>query len=440
MAPTLSQSRVSDNLPQGITPLPAEPNVASSAPGDPPAISPREPRSSGWGPRRVFGFSFLGLAVLLGVGIVPKLNRRAELQAIQATMGQPRLVTFAQAKVGDASGKVVLPGTATPIETAIIYARTNGFVRDIKVDIGDRVEAGDVLAILDTPEMESDARSAKARAGETERNAKIVRATAERHIRLAEAGVSTREQAEEAEARANSADAALATSRADVDRWNTMLSFRYVRAPFSGVVTRRNVEKGSLVTAGSSAGVASLYELARTETLKIVVDVPQGLANDIRVGEPAPVIAGALTVEGRVARTAGALDPATRTLRTEVHVPGNKGILAGSFVRVALHTHAASPPVRVPANALVARPAGNFVYIIGDDNKIAERKVTLGRELGAEVELVLGLSGTERVVTNPPESITDGETVRLVEKKSPTPSAPEKSAAPSQAQGGQRAP
>jgi multidrug efflux system membrane fusion protein len=401
-----------------------EPNTAASASGNPPANSPHAPgapRSSGWGPRVVFGVAFVGLAALVGVGVVPKLNRRAELQAVQGTLGQPRLVTFAQAKVGDATGKVVLPGTAAPIETAIIYARTNGFVRDVKVDIGDRVKAGDVLAVLDTPEMESDARSAKARADETARNAKIIRATADRHTRLAQEGVSSLQQAEEAEARANSAEAALLTSRSDVDRWSTLLSFRYVRAPFSGVVTRRNVEKGSLVTAGSSSGVASLYELARMETLKVLVDVPQSLAQDIRVGESAQVSAssGALTVEGRVARTSGALDPSTRTLRTEVHVPGDKGILAGSFVRVALNTHAATPPVRVPANALAARAAGNFVFVIGDNNKIEEKKVTLGRELGAEVELVMGLTGNEKVVTNPPESLSAGETVRLVEKKSP---------------------
>lgn len=395
-----------------IPPSPAAP----AAPQAPP-----ERRSSGLGPRGVLGTGFVVLAVLLGIGIAPRLHRRSELQAAQAAIGQPRVVTFALAKVGAASGKVVLPGTAAPIETALIYARTNGFVRELKADIGDRVKEGDVLAVLDTPEMESDARNARARAGEMEQNAKIIRAQAERQSRMAEAGVGTQERADEAQARANSAEAALSASRSEVDRWSTMLSFRHVRAPFAGVVTRRNVEKGALVTAGSSAGVTSLFEVARTETLKITVDVPQGLAQHVRVGEAAQVIAGTLTVEGRVARTAGALDPGTRTLRTEVHVPGDKGVLAGSFVRVALSTHSASPPVHVPANALVARPRGNVVYVVGDDGKIQETKVTLGRELGAEVELVSGLSGGEKVVTNPPESLADGETVRLAEKKAAAP-------------------
>jgi len=378
------------------------------------------------GPVRVFGMAFVVLATLLGVGIAPKLNRRAELQAAQAALSQPRLVTYAQAKLGEASGTIVLPGTAAPIETALIYARTNGFVRDLKADIGDRVKEGDVLAILDTPELESDARSANARALEAARNAKISKTAVERQAKLVEAGVGTREKADEAEAKANSADAALATSRSEVDRWTTLLNFRQVKAPFSGVITRRNVEKGSLVTAGSSSGISSLFELARIETLKITVDVPQSLAQNIKVGEAARVISGPITVEGKVTRTAGALDMNTRTLRTQIDIPGDKGILAGSFVRVSLSTHSAAPPVRVPANALMARSGGNFVYIIHDDNTLEEKNVTLGRELGAEAEVILGLTGTEKVVTNPAESLVTGEKVRLAEKKAAPPSAPGK--------------
>lgn len=368
-------------------------------------------------PRRVFAMTAVVLATLLGVGIVPKLNRRAELQAAQAALGQPRLVTYAQAKLGDASGKIVLPGTASPNETALIYARTNGFVRELKADIGDRVKEGDVLAVLDTPELESDARSANARAIEASRNAKISKVAVERQSKLLEAGVGTREKADEVEAKANSADAALAATRSEVDRWNTMLNFRQVKAPFSGIITRRNVEKGSLVTAGSASGISSLFELARIETLKITVDVPQSLAQDIKVGENAQVISGSMTVEGKISRTAGALDMNTRTLRTQIDIPGDKGILAGSFVRVSLSTHSTTPPVRVPANALISRSGGNFVYIIRDDNTLEEKNVTLGRELGAEAEVVSGLTGTEKVVTNPAENLATGEKIRLAEKK-----------------------
>lgn len=373
------------------------------------------------GPRRVFVMTFAILATLLGVGIVPKLNRRAELQAAQAALGQPRLVTYAQTKLGEASGKVVLPGTASPIETALIYARTNGFVRDLKADIGDRVKEGDVLVVLDTPELESDARSANARALEASRNAKISKVAVERQTKLLEAGVGTREKADEVEAKANSADAALAATRSEVDRWNTMLNFRQVKAPFAGIITRRNVEKGSLVTAGSSSGISSLFELARVETLKITVDVPQSLAHDITVGAMAQVISGPITVEGKITRTAGALDTNTRTLRTQIDIPGDKGILAGSFVRVSLQTHSATPPVRVPANALISRSGGNFVYVIHDDGTLEEKNVTLGRELGAEAEVVLGLTGNEKVVTNPAENLATGEKVRLAEKKSAKP-------------------
>lgn len=371
----------------------------------------------------------VGLGVLLGIGIVPKIHRRAELASAHAASRLPRRVVFAEAQLGAASSQLVLPGAALPIETAVIYARTNGFVREFKVDIGDTVKAGQVLAVLDAPEMEAEAQSARARADEGSRNELIARSTADRFENLARAGVNSQQQADEARARANSAEAALRTSRADVTRWNSMLEFRMVRAPFDGVVTKRNVEKGVLVTAGSSTGVTSLYEVARTETLKVFVEVPQSLAQDIRVGGAARVTSGTLEVPGTIARTSGALDPTTRTLRTEVHVPGDRGILAGSFVRVGLDTNTATPPVRVPANSLVARSGGNFVLVVGDGNRIEERAVVLGRELGAEAEIASGLAPGARVVTNPPENLNAGEIVEPVARPATPPAAGEKSRA-----------
>lgn len=382
-----------------------------------PALETRANVPASRGPLKVLIVVVLGLAVLLTIGVLPKLRERDARNAAQSAVNKPRLVTYAKATSADATGKLVLPATAAPIETAIVYARSNGFVRDFRVDIGDRVKAGDVLAILDTPEVESDAAAAQAKASETELNQKISRVSAERYKRLAQVGVNSREQADEAEAMANTAEAALSSSRAELTRWNTLLGFRYVKAPFDGVVTKRNVEKGSLVTAGSSSGVTSLYEIARTETLKIQVDVPQSLAQDVRVGDEAHVLAGALTVAGKIVRTSGALDSSTRTLRTEIHIAGDQGILAGSFVRVALSTRFASPPVRVPANALVARAGGNFVFTVDDTNAIMPVKVMLGRELGTEAEIIAGLSAGTRVVTNPSESLAEGEVVELVERK-----------------------
>jgi RND family efflux transporter MFP subunit len=371
----------------------------------------------------------LGLGAIVAVGWGPKLRQKAERESATAALGSGRSITYSTARVSPLQSQLVLPGTAFAIETATIYARTTGFVREFKVDIGDHVKAGDVLAILDTPEIESDARSARARAAESALNEKIQEQTAERYRRLAEAGVNSKEQAAQAEAQANSAKAAASTSQAEVTRTSTLLDFRFVRAPFDGVVTRRNIEKGSLVTAGSGAGVSSLYEVTRTETLKIWVDVPQALAQEIHVGDEARVLSGTETVVGTIARTAGALDPLTRTLRVEIHIAGDQGILAGSFVRVSLDIHAKKPPVLVPANAIVPRPDGTYVFIAGPDGAVRMTAVEMGRELGVDVEVVSGLNGGERVATNPPENLAQGEKVHWIAPPPPaataTPAAPQ---------------
>ncbi|HSC87729.1 MAG TPA: efflux RND transporter periplasmic adaptor subunit [Polyangiaceae bacterium] len=366
------------------------------------------------------------LALLLGgivvAGAVPKLRQKAERDAAAAEVQKARAVTWVKARRSASRSQLVLPGTALPIETATLYARTTGFVREFRADLGDRVKGGQILAVLDAPELESDASSAQARAAEAALNEKISRATAERYRRLAEAGASSREQADQAEAQANSAEASAKTSRAELSRSATLLDFRVVRAPFDGVITKRNVEKGTLVTAGSGAGVSSLFEVARTETLKIWVDVPQYLAADVQIGDEARVAAGTKSVPGKIVRTSGALDPTTRTLRVEIHVPGDQGILAGSFVRVGLDAQSAEPPVLIPANAVSPRGEGTFVFTV-DGGKTQQVQIQLGRELGAEVEVVGGLVGGETVVTNPAENLSGGETVRLVVPAAPAPAA-----------------
>jgi membrane fusion protein, multidrug efflux system len=352
------------------------------------------------------------LAALLAIGIIPRIMKRRALDEAHASLLEPRVVTTVDAKRASAGGKLALPGAALPFQSGIIYARVNGFVRELRADLGDHVSAGQVLAVLDTPELQSDLVSARARAAENDRNAKLAHATSERYGALSESGVASKQQADETSARANSAESAAATARSEVERIETMLAFRQVTAPFSGVITRRGVERGSLVTAGSSAGITALYEIARIDTLKVFIDVPQSLAGSISIGDPAEVAAGGKSISGKVARTSGALDPATRTLRTEVHVPGDKGILSGSFVRVTLTTHDAEPPVLVPANAVVSRSGKNFLFTV-DGDVVREHPIAIGRELGATVEVTSGLLGNEKIVINPAETLADSEKVRV---------------------------
>lgn len=365
----------------------------------------------------------LGLAGLLVLGLMPKLRAKSLRTEAQAALLEPRAVYVATARKAKGPAEVALPGTVQPIETAAVYARTTGFVREFLVDIGDRVKAGQVLAVLDTPEVEADARSAQARANESEQNEKLSRVVAERARLLAEQGAGSRAEADQSEAQANSASAKVGTSRADLGRVNTLLGFRYVRAPFDGVVTRRNVERGTLVTAGSTTAVSSLFEVSKTEMLKVRIDVPQALAGAIHVGDAALLRAEGAEVTARVARTAGALDPITRTLRVEVAVPGSSGILAGSFVRVVLQGSTPARPILIPANALSPRPDGIAVFVVDADGKAQLRKVELGRELGVDVELRAGLAEGEAVIKNPPENLASGEAVKVLPDPAPAASA-----------------
>jgi RND family efflux transporter MFP subunit len=356
----------------------------------------------------------LALGAALVLGTLPKFKMGAARARAQASASGPRAVHVTPARLKDGPSRVVLPGSVVPWETAEIYSRTDGFVRQYFADIGDFVKAGTVLAVIDAPEIESEAKSAAARARESEQNEILSKTRADRYKRLAEAGVNSKEQADQYAVQANSATSAVDTSRAEVNRINTLLGFRVVKAPFDGVITARNVDKGTLVTAGSSAGVTSLFQVSRVERLRVLVDVPQVLASSVRVGEPATVILGQKAVQGRVERTAGALDPKTRTLRAEVTIAGDQGILAGSFVRVSLEAKTSQPPVLVPANALVPGAEGTFVFIVDAHGKLARISVEMGRELGVDAEIVKGLQGGEAVVKSPPESLAVGEPVRVV--------------------------
>lgn len=359
----------------------------------------------------VFG---AGLAAIIALGAIPKARMSADREAAQEAANQPRTVYVEEARLKDGPMTLVLPGSVIAWETAEIYSRTDGFVREYRADLGDQVKADQVLAVLDAPELESQARSAEAKVRELEANERLSRTRAERYKRLAEAGVNSREQADQYEVEANTTVAALEVSRAEVNRMRTLLGFRIVKAPFDGVVTRRSVEKGTLVTAGSTSGVTSLFEVARVEKLRVLVDVPQSIAASIRVGDEARVILGQNTVTGQIGRSAGSLNPSTRTMRVEVVIPGDQGILAGSFVRVSLSLMPAAPPVLVPANSVVPEAEGTVVFSVSGDGKVERRPIEIGRELGVDVEIVGGLSGGERIVKSPPESLRAGDTVRAV--------------------------
>lgn len=365
-----------------------------------------------------FAATALTGAALAALGFAPKAGQEAELaQSTQAVGDARRVVTVASPTRDAANYALRLPGSTAPLQSAVLHARTSGYLKAFHVDIGDRVRAGQVLAEIESPEV--DQQLIEARATLVQRRADQALTTHRLgRLRAAyETAAAARGELDDLIAQENAAVAAVRVGEAVVSRLETEQSFQKVVAPFDGVVTRRDVELGSLVTAGSAAGVTPLFRVEQNGVLKVIVDAPQSVAASVTPGQTVQVEVrefGGRRFEGKVARTAGSVDPESRTLRTEVHVPNPKGeLLAGTYAQVHLGVRDPRNPVRISAASLVVDAAGPQVVTVGADNTARRQPVTLGRDLGRELEVVAGLTGSERLVVNPRDDLRDGDRVEV---------------------------
>lgn len=367
----------------------------------------------------IAGVTLGALTALLIIGIVPRLARRADVQATTAEINGPRRVVVATVHPVAGPTTVTLPGSANAFRAAGVYAKASGFVRKVNVDLGDRVKAGQVLVELEIPENDEDVRRARAQLEAAEANVGLFEANASRNSRLAQQGIVAPALSEQVTEQANSARAAAKTSRAELQRLTAVQSYQRVVAPFAGVVSRRLVEPGQLVNVGTGSGPgALLVEISDTSRLRVFFDVPQNLAIDLKVGQKAKVFypnAPDRQVDGEILRTAGALDPTLRTLKAEIDLDDKSGILAGSFVNVTVAIPRAAPVIVIPASALAVQKEGTLVAVVSD-GKIAWRHIKTGRDLGKEIEVVVGLSDGDKVVLNPQDDLTDGMEVHVTER------------------------
>ena len=368
-------------------------------------------------------YVFLAFAVMAGalaIGALPKLRQRDALTKAAAESGAPKRVLVGKVTAGSKRVETTLPGSVAPFQSAPLYARTTGFVRSYKVDLGDRVKAGDLLAVIDAPETKEELQLAEARKREAELNLDISKSIAERKDALSKSGLVSQQDVDEQRAKANSAAAALGTTRAEVGRIGALMNYQRIVAPFDGVVVRRGVEVGSLVTPNVGSAGTVLFEIGKLDTLKVFVDVPQSAASGVRVGTKVSVSLPSspkAPIEGVVARTAGALDPSTRTLRTEIHVPGGGALLSGAFVRVRIATERLTPPLIVAASALVVRKEGTRIATLDASGRVLLKTVVIGRDLGKDLEIVDGLALGDTVVLNASDDLVDGTVVNPVEPK-----------------------
>jgi membrane fusion protein, multidrug efflux system len=369
----------------------------------------------GRGGRTALAAALLGALALLAVGTVPRvLRHRAIVAEAGATTTAVPVVTVAEAHLGAATGELALPATVQGLHETGVYPRSNGYVRRWLADMGAPVRAGQVLAEIETPELDQELVQARATLSQVQATLELARATLARWQDLVKEDAATRQELDEKQAAYNAAQASANASRANVERLTALRRFASVTAPFSGVITARNVDMGALVSAGG--GGRPLFTIAQVDTVRVLTSVPQSAAPNVRVGQAADVTVqelGSAAFRGRVTRTAQALDPSTRTLLTEIQVENRaRRLLPGMFAQARLTLDRATPPLLVPANTLMLRADGPQVAVV-TAGRVRLARVTLGRDYGTEVEVTSGLTPGAALVVNPGDEVTEGAVVRV---------------------------
>ena len=387
-------------------------------------MTPLTPRRQGRRRPRPWTLRLAGLcgvgamALVAAWGLASRHRAAADLRAATEEAALRNVATV-RAVRGPAEEELVLPGNVQAYVEAPIYARTNGYIKDWYTDIGAVVKRGQLLAVIDTPEVDDQLRQAEADLRTAEANDQLARSTAKRWQELLATDSVSRQETEEKVADAAAKDALVAAARANVSRLRNLEDFKHVVAPFDGVITARRTDIGALINAGSGVG-PELFRLADTSKLRIYIQVPQTFATEVKTGTTADLHFAEYpgrTFPARLVRTAQALDPTARTLLVELQVDNSRReLLPGGYTEAHLKLAQPSSTVRLPVNTLLFRRDGLRVAKIEPDQRVRLTTVSLGRDFGTEVEVVEGVKAGEAVVINPPDSLVDNEQVRVAEK------------------------
>jgi membrane fusion protein, multidrug efflux system len=375
-------------------------------------------------PRRLLLVGAAALVVagaVAATGIISRANGHQELRQWTAQQAMPT-VALAKLEHGNQAQSLVLPGNIQPYYKALIYARVSGYLKTWDQDIGAHVKAGQLLALVDTPDLDQQLDQAKADLATAAANEQLAALTAKRWNGLVASQAVSRQSADEKTGDAAAKKAIVDATQANVRRLEALESFKRIVAPFDGVVTARNTDVGALINAGSGAGQA-LFEVSDLHKVRIYVQIPQAFAAELQPGMKTtfemPQSPGQ-QFEARLVTTSNAMEVNSRTMLVELQADNSNGkLFAGTYCQV--HFHLSSDPnvVRVPATALVPVDHGMQVAVLGDGDKVALKTVHLGRDLGDSVEVVAGISPSDRVIDSPPETLRSGDTVRLAATTAP---------------------
>jgi RND family efflux transporter MFP subunit len=357
------------------------------------------------------------LLIIVGAvaGLVPRSLHRNALRAETRELAIQTVSVVSPAPGKTAAG-LMLPAEAKALVEAPIYARTSGYLKRYLVDIGSQVKAGDLLAEIDTPELNQELAQARAQFVQADAALALAKTTDSRWAELLKTSSVSEQEAAEKKADLELKSATVEAAHANVRRLEELQSFERVTAPFAGTITTRGTDVGQLVAASSGN---ELFRLAQTGTLRVFVRVPQSVAHGMAPGQMAemtiPEMPGRV-FPAKVVRTSGAMSADSRTLLVELEVDNSRGeILAGTYVQVRLTEAKLDPTVTLPANTLLFRSEGPQVGVVGADGKVELRRVALGRDFGPTIEILEGVGATDRVILNPPDSLVGGTTVRVAE-------------------------
>jgi RND family efflux transporter MFP subunit len=375
---------------------------------------------TGKGPGALLRWFLIVFVIFAILGIYAVSQRMSEHKAL-AQQTEQTAVPFVSVIHGtpiDTNSEMVLPGSLKPNVESPIYARTNGYLKKWYKDIGSHVEKGEILAEIDTPEIDQQLAQSRAELVTVQANLNLSKLTATRYQDLIKTDSVSRQDLDNANGDFAAKQAMVQSADANVKRLEELESFKRVYAPFTGIITQRNVDPGTLINAGNGGSATKeMFNLAQIDPMRVFVAVPQAYSPSIHTGLKACLTLTELAQKnfcGQVVRTANSIDPGTRTLLTEVDVPNPSGtLLPGAYAEVHFDVKVVAQRISLPINAILFRPDGSMAAVVGTDNRINLKKITIGRDFGNALEILDGLTPTDRIVINPPDALEQGEEVNI---------------------------
>jgi RND family efflux transporter MFP subunit len=362
------------------------------------------------------------LAVCIGVavfsGIHSRLAAETELRRATAASAIP-FVDVVYPKAGSEADEIALPGNTQAFNDTAIYARTSGYVKQWYADIGAHVTQGQLLALIETPELDRQLTQARADLESAQANLQLAQITAARWQHLLETDSVSRQETDQAVSDLHSKQAMVNSSKANVERLEQLQAFERITAPFDGIITARNTDIGALIQAGETSGPRELFHVSAIGTLRVYVAVPEVYAGSVKTGEKVMLTLDAFpgeTFTGVIARDSSAIDATSRTLNVEVDVDNPSGrLLPGAYSFVHLPTPPSAGSVTIPSNALLFRAEGLRAGVVRNGH-VQLIPITIGQDYGSAVEVLSGLSVHDAVVVNPGDSLATGAAVQVVTK------------------------